>query len=140
MSLKEDIEKESLNRIVGWGEAMEIPKSVRSSIKLASMRAKLLFDTYNWTWGNDKVPTISEIEEQYIYLASTACDFKDGTNKQDPSVCATGRLVVEYLEGSWTFSLELAAGYDDEDGVLDMSSPTTPKLANTSELGYVSNN
>lgn len=111
------------------------------------MRAKLLFDTYNWTWmqpDKEAIPTIGEIEEEYIELAKHAYEYtekfdEDTGEKHEEGQSTCGRLTVTYVSERWEFGVELAIGYSDEDEVDESCSTVEIKLANKSELGYVTN-
>lgn len=126
---------------------MELPKTVRSAVKLAAMRAKLVFDTYNWEWVEaDKagVPSIKDIEEEYIHLAQLAyeCTLKiNETTAEYPKEgnAACGRLTVTFVDEHWEFGLELGVGYMEESEIAESCAILDMKLANKSELGYTAN-
>lgn len=104
----------------------EIQEYVNRSITLAAVRAKLLFDTYQWVWASPRVgvPTVREIEEMYLMLAQKA---------QEEGVVKCGRLVVDYADDIWTFGVELADTSNDEP--IDDSVRSVGSLANSIELG-----
>lgn len=101
---------------------MAITPSVRHALALASSRAKLLFDTYHWTWSDSvgvvSVPSVKEIEETYLRLASSIMSQKEGTNPEANPIgnANSGRLRVEYVDEVWTFSVDV--GWATEDDVL----------------------
>lgn len=105
-------------------DEVELPKEVKSAITLASVRAKLLFDTYQWKWTLG-VPTVKEIEDLYIRLAM---DLKIAKEYEVEST-ASGRLFVSCPDGIWMFQILLA-------DTIDYGSDLAPSaLANATELG-----
>jgi len=81
---------------------MELPPNVIDAITLASCRAKTAFNTYGWKWLTG-IPTISEIQEKYLLLATFA---------KETGNAMSGRLTVEYVDEHWEFGLLLTDAWD----------------------------
>lgn len=117
---------------------MELSKSLMNTIQVAAIRAKLLFDTYQWKW-DEGVPTTKEIVDDYVILAEEV--WKQVIKVEDGKtvgygLAKTGRLAAEYSDSHWEFSVELSSsfdGLDDEDNFV--SSNLRRKLANVDQLG-----
>jgi hypothetical protein len=98
---------------------MEISKAMRAAIQTAAMRAKLLFDTYKWTWSdNNAPPTVKEIVETYLDMVNDVWEesmrVEDGETVGNGSVMK-GRLTCEYVDEQWTFGIELTTTIDGDD-------------------------
>jgi hypothetical protein len=105
-------------------DEVELPKEVKSAITLAAVRAKFLFDTYQWKWTFG-VPTVKEIEDRFIDLTKDMMLGKE--NGMESAAC--GRLVVTCPEDVWMFHIIIA-------DTIDADSKLAPKtLANSTELG-----
>lgn len=120
-----DYAQEHLNSNTSDGLTMELPKKAEHAITLASVRAKLFFDTYRWEWESG-VPSVKQIEDTYKELAVEA--FNDAV-KGLPGIVSTGRLSVNYTNDDWTFQVDIADTYD-----YSLESNSSRKLANSLEL------
>lgn len=121
---------------------MEISKAMKATIQTAAMRAKLLFDTYKWTWSdNDAPPTVKEIVETYLDMVNSvweeAMRVEAGETVGKGSVMK-GRLTCEYVDEQWTFGIELATTIDGDDVDSDSEEKEggleKKKLANSRQL------
>lgn len=90
---------------------MELSKKVLNTIDRASMRAKPLFDMCGWVWTPiGGIPSFVQIRDTYIRLAEDAKAQADDTDPELQEAsrygnCSTGRLTVEYEDGSWLFGI-----------------------------------
>jgi hypothetical protein len=120
---------------------MEFPEHLQHAISLASMRAKLLFDTYGWTWADDlhHPPTVKRIEEIYTHLAENVLHQAMQVENGETVNCGnsmSGRLQVELVDDHWTFSVQVAGAWNfplEED---EKAKPPF-KVANAEELGLI---
>ena len=121
---------------------MEIPKHLYATIQLAAVRAKLIFDTYGWTWMLEKKPpTAKEIMETLISMVEDvlrqANEIVDGKPVGSGNAM-TGRLHVEFVDDQWIFSVQIAdtfgASNDDESRYEDPKVAEL-NLANLAEMG-----
>jgi hypothetical protein len=117
---------------------MELPEHLQHAISLASMRAKLLFDTYHWVWvGSPDPPTIKRIEEQYTILVEDVFQQAMQVENGETVNCGnadSGRLRVELVTEHWSFGVEVAGAWADGSESYDVVK-TAPKVANVAELG-----
>ena len=95
---------------------MEFPEHLQHAISLASMRAKLLFDTYHWTWLNDHTPpSVKLIEEVYTHLAESVLQQAIQVENEQTVNCGnsmSGRLRVELVDEHWSFGVEVAGAWN----------------------------
>jgi hypothetical protein len=126
---------------------LALSAGVQHALQSAVMKAKLLFDTYQWEWatphtiGGYHVPSAKEIEETYRRLIddtwAQAIEVVDGETTNSGNA-ETGRLRVEYLDDAWTFSIMLTQVVDGGDeGVEEIDEGHWPRhrpLANAKQL------
>jgi hypothetical protein len=98
---------------------MEITKTMRATIQAAAMKAKLLFDSYHWTWADNNVPpSVKEIVDVYLEMVDEvweqAMAVEDGETVGKGNVMK-GRLTCEYVDEQWTFGIELASTIDGDE-------------------------
>lgn len=84
----------------------DIPKEplaryLQNAIIEASKQAKLVFDANQWCW-NDQVPSLGQIVDLYTKLVHNVMEWPEIGNSR------CGGLVVEYTDGIWEFSVEVA--------------------------------
>ena len=126
---------------------MEISKAMKAAIQTAAMRAKLLFDTYHWTWGSepqgDRVPSVLEIVNVYAEMVNEV--WAEAMKVENGETVGTGnamqgRLTCEYADKQWTFGVELATTIegDDKEGSEDEENEDNGllkrKLANANQM------
>lgn len=119
---------------------MEFPEHLQHAISLASMRAKLLFDTYHWIWADSpNPPTIKRIEEIYTRLTENVLQQAIQVENGQTVNCGnsmSGRLHVELVDEHWTFSVQVAGAWNFS---LEEDEKAKPpfQVANAEELGLI---
>jgi hypothetical protein len=119
---------------------MELPENLQHAISLASMRAKLLFDTYHWTWTDPhNPPTVKQIEELYIRLTTDvlamAMEVEDGKTVNCGNMMS-GRLRVELIDEHWSFGVEVAGAWNGGLNYVEKERETI-NVVNVAELGLI---
>lgn len=96
---------------------MDISKDMQNAIQNAAMKAKLLFDTYHWTWGENSVPSVKEIVDTYTEMVNEvweqACAVVGGETYGKGNVMK-GRLTCEFVDEEWSFGIMLATTFNDD--------------------------
>ena len=99
---------------------MELSKAVQEAIQSAAMKAKLLFDTYHWTWSfpeGSRVPTVKEIVGTYTMAVDDvwqqAMKVENGVTVGKGNMMA-GRLTCEFVDEEWSFGIMLSTSRDFE--------------------------
>lgn len=121
----------------------ELPKKAKDSITRAAVRAKLLFDTFRWTWGTEgEPPSVAEIEKFYAELSKDSRTWQN-ENKEE-GLTGSGRLWVIYDDnatedgkGTWSFLVEVSSTREHEKEIIeDLNDPSRRlKVANAPALG-----
>lgn len=126
---------------------MEQSKAMKAAIQSAAMKAKLLFDTYQWKWGmhpetGEAVPSINEIVTNYNEMVERvlegAIQVVDGKTVGKGNMMR-GRLTCEFTDEIWSFGVELASTFTDEPmtvfAVEYVEGIPKKPLANLSQMG-----
>ena len=121
---------------------MEFSNAMKAADQAAAVKAKLLFDTYHWTWlKSDAPPSVNEIVETYLDMADhvwrQAIQVVDGETVGSGNAMR-GRLTCEFVDEVWSFGVLLSSTFTDEPivGEVERDENGLPKktLANAKQL------